>query len=726
MQDHNPSFGAGIDASPPSNGHYKHPKQAENKTVSSIGSNSGGGKSTGGGQGSEDSEADSAEEADGDEDEPERMAASRVYGMGKGKRPSIRVDQTCLSEADDHDAGPTSERLSALELDTPSKKRSYSNASIKSVLHSEAGSDEMQNLSEDYPRKKLSRKLSNANDGLLAYNGLRKQSIGSEEGLKESPEHAIEDSDDEDAYKAVDLIPDDEEENEEDVAMLERNFLKEAYERASDNDSDDEGPDVSLLLDDAGFFDELMPIHGGMPPPSPVPQFAMSDDTSMPPSTSTRRVRFDDEVKEMSDQSSDTSSEDLNNFFPDLFHKESQIASGFHPNSFLDDGGLYEGSTASDSEISYWDVQERGTEWHDVHTESESGSDSSDGEAGSSGYETDEGDTTDEELPPPTTIHMPARVHRDSTSSESTATATPKPFPRSRPKSRVLSKSSGKSAAKPKGPKKGYFTLDPRRAVAVLDVTGKRMCLIPARVPDKDSSAWPASTASSTANNSPRSSFQMLEGGDSDFSESNQPSFADVMLSGMFGVAGGLNYPVGPPEAFYPWVDFDSNGNMVQDDDFEDDEGDDGEGDRYEAMLDIKDILDFGNDSENSGDDDTDYPPAAASPSAAEPGSTPAKQSNFAAHHETGDKLLEHFDRPGVLTSFRRNQTRYRDLARLPDDPELRASTSRPVRTGGSADTIITPLRKRKSSTAAGSPLAPRAGIRRPGPLAGGFSARRH
>ena len=119
-----------------------------------------------------------------------------------------------------------------------------------------------------------------------------------------------------------------------------------------------------------------------------------------------------------------------------------------------------------------------------------------------------------------------------------------------------------------------------------------------------------------------------------------------------------------------------------------------------------------GEESESDEANETDAL-ADGSPTKAHAGHTPAKS----AAHEMSEKMLQHFDR-GNVTSFRRNQNRYRDIARLPDDPALRASTSRPVRTGASADAIITPMRKKKRAKDPDT-LQPRASplARKSGPI---------
>lgn len=223
------------------------------------------------------------------------------------------------------------------------------------------------------------------------------------------------------------------------------------------------------------------------------------------------------------------------------------------------------------------------------------------------------------------------------------------------------------------------------------------------------------SSTSSTANNSPRNSIAHPNASDSEVSNEvfNNALNTDIMLSGIFGSAPGSDYffsneSIGPPEAFYPFVSIGSgtNFNMMDEDD-EDSED-------FEDDLNITDFMDFGSEGDETDldqeddVDDNDVPCTPATSMVALNGSTPARPASATPTNRkrtTSDVMLEHFDR-GVVTAFRNNQNRYRDVASLPSDPAARASVSRPVRSGKSAETLITPLRKRsRSNRMARSPL---------------------
>jgi hypothetical protein len=164
---------------------------------------------------------------------------------------------------------------------------------------------------------------------------------------------------------------------------------------------------------------------------------------------------------------------------------------------------------------------------------------------------------------------------------------------------------------------------------------------------------------------------------------------------------------IGPTEAFFPTVYVNSYGEIIIDQEFElDSFGDDD--DEFDDDFNLSQFMDFGSDNEDATDVDqgnqTDAPDVPATPSnstAALAASTPAQPDSAAAtplvyKHSNANDIYEHLHRSGV-TAFRNNQNRFRDLACLPHDPSLRASVSRPIRSGRSAETLISPLRKRSS-----------------------------
>jgi hypothetical protein len=241
------------------------------------------------------------------------------------------------------------------------------------------------------------------------------------------------------------------------------------------------------------------------------------------------------------------------------------------------------------------------------------------------------------------------------------------------------------------------------------------------------------SSTSSTANNSPRNSITQLNGNASDSEVSNEVFnnglSTDIMLSGIFGSAPSADYifgnqSIGPPEAFYPFVSISSNGNMGLVDEDEEESSDDD----YDEDLNITDFMDFGSEGDDTDleeedeIEDTDVPATPATSSMAFNGSTPAGPTTdtpASRQRTNSDAMIQHFHRVGVA-SFRNNQDRYRSVASEPVDPAARASVSRPVRTGKSAEALITPARKRsRSNRVAKSPLKHSMSMNQSSPLSG-------
>jgi hypothetical protein len=342
------------------------------------------------------------------------------------------------------------------------------------------------------------------------------------------------------------------------------------------------------------------------------------------------------------------------------------------------------------------------------------------------------GDTTDEEdfgsdAPPQTPLAKKSVLHQPPSAPGSRA-ATPNPFQRSsRPTGRQIP------------PTRGVFIHDDStKAIAITNRATKTVTFYRPRtqaIPWLPINGTHSST-SSTANNSPRASLAQLNVSDSENSNEvfNNAINTDIMLTGIFGSAPGNDYffgndSVGPPEAFYPFVSIGSQSmDPLDDDDYDDSED-------YEEDLNITDFMDFGSDGDDTDldqDDEMDAPTTPGAPRTINGGSsvqgTPINDTP-GRKRTTSDVMLEHFDR-GVVTAFRNNQNRYRDVASLPSDPTARASVSRPVRSGKSADTLITPLRKRsKPSRVAKSPKhpmqsSPLSGITKSNTRSNGMSAR--
>jgi hypothetical protein len=307
----------------------------------------------------------------------------------------------------------------------------------------------------------------------------------------------------------------------------------------------------------------------------------------------------------------------------------------------------------------------------------------------------DDGDTTDEDLPPPPTITRTRSVlRRPSTSSidgDASNIATFRRAMRPPPSRRF-------------GPSLCSWVADPSKPIAVIDSTGKRMLIIPARKsvdPSVDSFGF-ASSTSTTANTSPQTPFARLhEDSDNERSDSSGQgvpiagSGANLMMGGLLHapnadfIRGGQI--LGPPEAFYPFTTMRADGT-IEDDYDEDDEN----------LWDVNDLIDFGDGS--SSDDEglgSLFPTSAASspPAIGSPIESPTTDSG---KDNVASRMLKHLDR-GVVTAFKRDQHRHKLLLdrsqdRLPQ-PTLTAFERNAIKGGrlAAANAPISPIRKHRA-----------------------------
>ncbi|KAI9831550.1 MAG: hypothetical protein M1819_004780 [Sarea resinae] len=638
----------------------------------------------------EESAEDGSDEADDDEagdddDEPDSMVPSRGH-----KYP-----------AKTHGAG----------LDTPAngKKRRYSRVSTDSGLRSD-GEDTV--CTKSGPR--------------------RKRSNTGGKGDRTETEAT---TDDDEAYQGVDLISDSD--NDSDVERLEEKVIIDSEEAlkgglatrgahrqrrtstsTASSDWGDFDLDGGLFLDNVPFFDE---------------QFGRFDfnvandfDAMNAPTTSdgesgagvaSRRVRFQEEPREYSDSTSTVGSEEDESIFPDLFMQQERLGPGFRLVTDNDQDADDDGSTVTDGEGSYWDFRQSDREIETSHDESSEADESYDED---DVYASEEGDTTDEDLPPPATIARPRSVLRrvSSSSSGSGSETTPVPFRRAiaTPTSRRV------------GPSMGSWVADPSKPIAVIDSTGKRMVIYPARIPTKKDANLFGIVGNGSMRTSPGTPFQSLgEDSDNDRSDFSQDltspivgSGANLMMGGLLHGEPGSEYllggqVLGPPEAFYPFKSVGSDGQIMEeeeDDDIED-----------EDLWNVHDFIDFGDGSTDSeGEENHDgLVTSPATSMIVHPASTPARGGDATTpSRDSTAQLLDHFDR-GVVTAFRRNQTRHKVLLSRSQSRDVPASNAisgmpyanrGPIKGGrlAAANSPITPMRKRKwgksGSPGGGSPLA--------------------
>lgn len=358
-------------------------------------------KSAGDASGCGDGQATTSEacnEDDDDEDssatqdeEPDTTAPScgRGKGKGKGMRPAIHIEPADDDDSQAEDVSASHEMGRNMTGDPAnsflgSKKRTYSSLSNTSVLFGDDESD------HSFPRRKFVRKLSNSSfKPLLKYKENANQDMN-------DVENAIE-TDDED-YSGVNLVPEDDDDELEDIEQQEESFIIQDEEHTTaglinqfsdarrlslDSLASEDVFDFTASLDDTygvsqndmGFarFFEPAPIPTS---PEVVAKRKFSD-------SSTKRVRFDDEIQ-MSDSSSSSSDELDSSLYPDLFLDQDKLPASLSQLLEYDhdeDNGEYDSPA---SEASFWDFGE-GDPQQSTHGTDNLNEESSD--PGSSGYE---------------------------------------------------------------------------------------------------------------------------------------------------------------------------------------------------------------------------------------------------------------------------------------------------------------------------------------------------
>ncbi|KAF7719765.1 Uncharacterized protein PECH_005674 [Penicillium ucsense] len=630
-------------------------------------------------------------------------------GSSKTVRPTTPESKTVRQCDLDPKAGSQSQKQvhGRMGGSIPSqRKRRASTSSVSSVssvssiddLELEALSDEVDDSDDDAddeqerPRAAAStygRRPSTARKtGRPATKGKRTQ-VSDDEG---SDSHFISDPSDsedssDDAYAAVDDISDGDDE-EGDVEKMEEQIIKDSENKhrvlPSSEYSDAQwlGPELfgdSLLLPAASFFDEEQ-LYTAMDAFGETDMASEAQETPV-----ARRVHFE----ERSESSSDSDS-----------HSDDEIPSDFLQQDSLDP--QLRRMIESDNNDHYRTHRQRSEEMYgDIdyghgniyHVESDGTS-----EGSLSGYESDDGDTTDEDLPPPATItHPRSLLRRDSTDS-------------------LVAASEDKSTSVPRrrGPIMGTFVADPNKPVALVDCTGKHLIIIPAYASSRHD--WLDSAANSmsgTANNSPRqTTLQLIDESDTDaLASPNHTNFSPMLASSanlMMTALGNDLAPggqvMGPPEAFYPSQDF------AIDSSFEDDDEED-----PEAALNVDDFIDFGdgssdedndrdNETFNGFDDEAFGSPRANSSRPATGTPTPSRASE-SLQANSAERFLNHLDK-GIVTAFRRNHNRYQALLRLPQHREFMPANSpaRPASVFRHArhQEVRPPTRKRKANGYAG------------------------
>lgn len=584
-------------------------------------------------------------------------------------------------------------------LNADRKRRAASVSSVSSVSSIEELSDDDANGSEEDADDEDERPAARAPSygrrdnrphkaGVKTTKGNKKRRMAGYDGQSDDDD-AYDSSDD--IYAAVDYISDGDDDEDQDVEKLEELLIVESEDEhdlggilstpnavVSGGAADAHtwtGPNVfddHMLLAGASFFDDEQ-LYGAM---ETFGETDMASETAVETPVP-RRVHFEED----SDSSSDSDS-----------HTDDEIPGDFLQQDSLDPQlrRMIENDTEpyrrhrrqSDEMFAESDYGHSNI----YHVESDARSEASE----SSGYETDDGETTDEDLPPPATITHPRSILRRDSSASLAPTADEKT----------------ESTSRRRGPIMGTFVADPNKPVALVDCTGKHLVIIPAYASSRHD--WLESTSNSvcgTANNSPRATtMHLVDESDTDALVSPNrtdlspmlASSANLMMTALGNELAPGGQVMGPPEAFYPSRDF------AIDSSFEDDDEED-----PEAGLNVNDFIDFG---DGSSDEEMDKlfdedalasPTTTAAPSAVAPSGPPTPNRGESQQASSAERFLNHLDR-GIVTAFRRNHNRYQALLRLPQHREFMPanSPSRPAsvfRHARHADQR-TPTRKRKAN----------------------------
>ncbi|PKY08510.1 hypothetical protein P168DRAFT_216807, partial [Aspergillus campestris IBT 28561] len=564
-----------------------------------------------------------------------------------------------------------SKAVSLGPLSSDRKRRASSSVSSVSSVSSIELSDDANDSEEDaddederqavrvssYGRRERSHKA-----GLKSKKRSRKMRESDDDGYDGQRSGNDDDSEDssDDIYAAVDYISDGDDGEDGDVEKMEEMMIMESETEqgfapfAATSGGDAEawtGPNVfedHMLLSTASFFDEDQ-LYSAM---QTFGDNELASETAVETPVP-RRVHFE----EYSDSSSDSDS-----------HTEDEIPSDFLQQDSLDpqlrrmiesDNETYKRHHRRQSEEMFAESDYGHSNIYHVESDAAASEGSE-----SSGYETDDGETTDEDLPPPATITHPRSILRRDSSASLAPTADDK----------------SDTPSRRRGPVMGTFVADPHKPVALVDCTGKHLVIIPAYASSRHD--WLESTTNSncnTANNSPRATtMHLVDESDTDALVSPShidlspmlASSANLMMTALGNDIAPGGQVMGPPEAFYPSQEF------TIDSSFEDDEDED-----PESVLNVNDFIDFGDgssdddDMEKASEDDILASPMAP-PSIHTAAGTPTPSRCEEMQPATSaERFLNHLDQ-GIVTAFRRNHNRYQALLRLPQHREFMPANS--------------------------------------------------
>ncbi|KAI9704271.1 MAG: hypothetical protein M1836_007132 [Candelina mexicana] len=663
------------------------------------------------GDGDGEGDGDGSAEADGtDNDDPESFAPSRAtyrnqdgrqgapaasnfHRIGASPRRAGRCDKT----EQQHGMGRTS-RLSAQVSAASATKRSFCKIDRSSDDHdhgSEVAVRDGQAIGRRQRRRAKSiRDHINAED---LDDGKRvgpTDAHGKAEQLREDNTVLSED----DEYGGVDLISDSDPDDPNLDANVERleeqNIIGENEEEAffaglprlttTGSEWDDHLLTDGLFLNDVPFFAEQIG-RGEEILDEEVELFRAAFNRPSPSeASSSRRVRWQDEIRSAS---TSTVNSDEDSAFPDLFVEQER---------YLD----VIGNEPSDGEMSYWDLEESNDSWFVDGETAQGEQDSQSDQEMSTDYQTDEGETTDEDESL-TALKKCARneAHRRSTSS-SVLDVPHSSYELTTP-----------SASRKKGPSMVSWAADPTKPYAVINSTGRRIVVYPPLSTRKACGTvieQSSGSDSAVMNTSPRTSFASMADDDrSETSNDDYNSPLDPMTRILF--EGTLNSELGngylrsssmqnPSHALYHLGLQTDREAITQ---FSNDDG--------EGNLNLKDFIDFGEDSSDCGEnlnaDDVFESPITPTNPALQP--SPLAIDTGSSRPETSQSMLSHFDLRGVA-AFRRNQVRHSNFLSRPQHLAMAHNApfvSKGAIKGGrfaAAQTPLSPIRKRRPSKSGG------------------------
>jgi hypothetical protein len=324
-------------------------------------------------------DGDSTDEDEADEDE-EGTNSDKDDDEGEADDPDKFAPPGVTSTAELDSPARTNNRQAGLisQIHTPplTKKRTLSELSAGTLVDTIENDDQ-----HVWPRKKIHRRLSSGNDGILKYDALLIAGLDDDFAMDDY-EEAIKSSDDEDE-DALDQV---DETLDSDVEKIEELMIIQEEMALAEEVDDDELLSVTDLrfLDpeaDGFFFDQAIESDDDDDHLGHITASTRFVKARKQSDGSVRRVRFEDEVA-AAPSSSDSSSDTDLDVFPDLLDQEELpplLRRDIEREVDLDNGNL----TASDGDGSVWDFGEDEASknffsWHDVHTESDTDGSSSD------------------------------------------------------------------------------------------------------------------------------------------------------------------------------------------------------------------------------------------------------------------------------------------------------------------------------------------------------------